>query len=364
MISVIVPVYEEEKYLGYCLDSIINQTYRDIEIILVDDASRDGSVEIIKEYMHKDSRIRCFFNEENKGAGPTRNVGIDNARGDYIAFVDCDDWIDKDYLKVMAREIAADPNLDLVVVGAFTYDGKLFKKLVQSNKLYESGKAYAMDMLSGKVANGGGNLSKLYSRRVIDKVRYRNYRCAQDGLFSRECLIYLTRVKTIDFCGYYYRIYQEVRHETRAAKTPEFYEKQIECSALTVKAAFAALQEFNINDKICREYVQRFKWTEFEILYKRILFDVYIKMSIKRKINCIKKLLRNFAPPKMLYYVEVTNKGLLQRAFNKKSFGLFYVWMLYQPNSLRYILYANIFPQNTNRGKAIRKVYYSIKGRE
>lgn len=361
MISVIVPVYEEEKYLGYCLDSLLNQTYKNIEIIIVDDASKDGSINIINDYAKKDSRIKCFFNEENMGAGPTRNIGISNAKGEYITFVDCDDWIDKDYLNTMYHEIEMDPDIDLIVVGSYTYDGKSYKKTSLEEKLYKTGKAYVTDMMKGEVPNSGGNHSKLYSKRVVDNVRYRSYRCAQDGLFSRECLMYINKAKTVAYSGYYYRTYQEIRHETRAAKTPEFYEKQVECSALTVQAAEKALKKFHINNEECKEYVRKFKWTEFEILYRRILFDVYIKMSVKRKISCIKMLLYRFSPPNMLAYVDVKNKGLLQQAFRKNSFGLFYLWMLRQPNSFQYILYANLFPKNTYRGKVVRNIYNFLK---
>jgi Glycosyltransferases involved in cell wall biogenesis len=361
MISVIVPVYEEEKYLGYCLDSIIGQTYGDIEIIIVDDASKDNSCDIIREYAKKDKRIRCFFNKANLGAGPTRNVGIENAKGDYIAFIDCDDWVDKDYLEIMFREVQKEPKLDLVLVGSTVYDGNRYIKRIVKDKLYESGRDYAKDMLMGKVPTGGGNLSKLYSRRVTQNVRYKNFRCAQDGLFSRECLIHLNKVKTIDYCGYYYRTYQEIRHETRAAKTPNFYEKQIECAALTISAVENTLKHFKLDDNACITYVQTFKWTEFKILYERIFFDVYISMSFHRRINCMKQLLNNFYPPQMIDYVDIKKKKMLKRAFDKNSFLVFYVWMLFQPNSLKNIFFANIFPRNSHRGAFVRKVYTTIK---
>ena len=92
-LSIVVPVYNGEKYLAKCLDTIINQTYKNIEIIVVDDGSTDGSKEIINSYMEIDSRIIAFFNE-NKGVSSARNLGIKNSSGDYITFVDSDDWLD------------------------------------------------------------------------------------------------------------------------------------------------------------------------------------------------------------------------------------------------------------------------------
>ena len=99
-VSVIIPVYNVEKYLEECLNSVINQTLRDIEIICVDDCSTDKSFNILKEYEKKDSRVRLFKNERNTG-GPSvgRNLGIDSALGKYIYFIDADDYISNDYIE-------------------------------------------------------------------------------------------------------------------------------------------------------------------------------------------------------------------------------------------------------------------------
>ena len=106
MISVIVPVYKVEPYLRQCIDSIINQTCRDLEIILVDDASPDQCGAICDEYAAKDSRIRVFHLPENKGLSAARNIGLDNAKGDYIGFVDSDDWIEPDMYEVLLKQVS------------------------------------------------------------------------------------------------------------------------------------------------------------------------------------------------------------------------------------------------------------------
>jgi glycosyltransferase involved in cell wall biosynthesis len=92
-ISIIVPVYNVEKYLRRCLDSIINQTLQDIEIIVVNDCSPDNSQTIIDEYALKDTRIKCILHKENLGLGGARNTGIQAAKGEYIGFIDSDDWV-------------------------------------------------------------------------------------------------------------------------------------------------------------------------------------------------------------------------------------------------------------------------------
>ena len=100
MISVIVPVYNVEPYLRKCLDSILAQTYRNLEILVIDDGSTDGSGRICDEYAGRDERIKVFHTE-NHGLSCARNLGLDNANGEWIGFVDSDDWIEPDMYEVL-----------------------------------------------------------------------------------------------------------------------------------------------------------------------------------------------------------------------------------------------------------------------
>ena len=104
MISVIVPVYKVEPYLRQCVDSILGQTYRDIEVLLIDDGSPDRCGEICEEYAGKDARVRVFHTENN-GLSSARNLGLREAKGEYIGFVDSDDWIDPDMYEILLRRI-------------------------------------------------------------------------------------------------------------------------------------------------------------------------------------------------------------------------------------------------------------------
>lgn len=126
--SVVVPVYNTEKYLSKCLDSIINQTLNDIEIICVNDGSTDNSLKILKEYSNKDSRIK-IINQKNLGPGSARNKGIDNAQGEYISFVDSDDWVELNFLE-KTYNICKKNNLDLLIFASSTYNenNKTFDK--------------------------------------------------------------------------------------------------------------------------------------------------------------------------------------------------------------------------------------------
>ena len=98
LISIIVPVYKAEKHLSECIDSIISQTYENFELILIDDGSPDNSGKICDEYAEKDKRIRAIH-KENGGVSSARNTGLDNASGEYITFIDSDDFVDKQYLE-------------------------------------------------------------------------------------------------------------------------------------------------------------------------------------------------------------------------------------------------------------------------
>lgn len=111
-ISVIVPVYNAEKFLNQCIDSILTQDFSDFELLLIDDGSKDKSGKICDAYAQKDRRVKVFH-KENEGVSAARNLGIDNAKGEYIAFIDSDDYIDADYFSILMK----DDIFDLVVTG-------------------------------------------------------------------------------------------------------------------------------------------------------------------------------------------------------------------------------------------------------
>ena len=115
MISIVIPIYNSEKYLKECLDSVIAQTYKDLEIICVDDMSTDGSGEIIKEYAQNDKRI-VIIQGEHKGVMAARKMGVNKANGEYIGFVDSDDWIEPDMYECML-ERNQNVNADIISCG-------------------------------------------------------------------------------------------------------------------------------------------------------------------------------------------------------------------------------------------------------
>ena len=103
-VSIILPVYNVEPYLRQCLDSIINQTFKDFELIVVNDCSPDNSLQIVKEYQQKDSRIVLLNLPKNKGISNARNEGMKIAKAKYIVFIDSDDWVREDYVEVLSKK--------------------------------------------------------------------------------------------------------------------------------------------------------------------------------------------------------------------------------------------------------------------
>ncbi|MEY8676027.1 glycosyltransferase family 2 protein [Thomasclavelia cocleata] len=143
-ISVIVPVYNVEKYLGRCIESIIGQTYHNIEIILVDDGSTDDSLSICKEYAIKDDRIK-IIHKENAGVSSARNVGLKNTKGEFITFVDSDDYIKLTCFEKMINGIKNN-DVDMVVVGWEDEEGIL--GYINKNIDIDSKKIYMQDEIS------------------------------------------------------------------------------------------------------------------------------------------------------------------------------------------------------------------------
>ncbi len=125
MISVIVPVYKTEPYLRQCVDSILEQTYRDIEVLLIDDGSPDKCGEICDEYAEKDNRVRVFHTE-NRGISAARNLGLKEARGEYIGFVDSDDWIEPDMYETLLKRLQ-ESGADIAVCGVWYQSSSVSK---------------------------------------------------------------------------------------------------------------------------------------------------------------------------------------------------------------------------------------------
>ena len=197
MISVIVPVYNVEPYLGKCLNSIVNQTYRDIEIILVNDGSTDGSRRICEDYRSRDDRVN-LFNTENHGLSAARNLGIDHAHGEWLMFVDSDDWVEPEFCAHPCHA-AVDNNADLVIF-EFTYVGSGTSKINENNG--PKGIITAEDAID---YGHSAVWNKLYHRTLFDSVRYPEGRLFEDTAVTHRVVYRANRILMLDEHLYNYR---------------------------------------------------------------------------------------------------------------------------------------------------------------
>lgn len=193
-ISVIVPVYNAEKYLSRCVDSIIHQTFKELEIILVDDGSTDRSGEICDAYSKKDVRI-CVIHKENEGVSSARNIGLQLARGEYIGFVDSDDYIDPDmYMILVDRLISASADISICGISDL-YAGKNFVKDDAEEIVVNTDHLTALKMmLTGKniTASPCTKLFRATLRKGIEFSEGIHY--GEDALFFSHLILSAKRV--------------------------------------------------------------------------------------------------------------------------------------------------------------------------
>lgn len=183
LISIIVPIYNVEKYLNKCIDSIISQTYKNIEIILVDDGSPDNCGKICDEYAKKDNRIKVIH-KENGGVSSARNVGIENSNGEWIAFVDADDWIEKEYIFSLANK-AKDENADIALCTYNRVTGNIIEKINNFNKKNELNAEEYLIMALNPQTGFGYCWIKLFKKNIIKDTRFdRSLLVAEDALFN------------------------------------------------------------------------------------------------------------------------------------------------------------------------------------
>ncbi len=180
-VSVIVPVYNVEPYLRKCLDSVINQSLTDIEIICVDDASTDDSSAIVTEYAARDPRIKILRHRTNRGLGAARNSGMAIATGKYINFVDSDDWMERTALELMYAKME-DSQADLLITGVHNYatsQESSVTKLLQSMNNYYAKCALAEGLHAYDLSNPAspplrsGAVGKLYPKALLDHYQLR-----------------------------------------------------------------------------------------------------------------------------------------------------------------------------------------------
>lgn len=206
LISVIVPIYKVEAYLRQCLDTIVGQTYKNLEIILIDDGSPDKCPQICDEYAGKDNRIRVIH-QKNGGLSAARNAGLDIATGDYIAFVDSDDWVELNMYETLLANIT-NTNADIVTCGIY-YNFPNYE--VGSSVNDEVTVEYSNEAAIALIPDVNANIrfevwNKIFRRSLIAGLRFKEGQIYEDVFFDRHVFMRSKKIVRFNKNLYHYRV--------------------------------------------------------------------------------------------------------------------------------------------------------------
>lgn len=308
LISVIIPVYNSAKYISKCLNSVINQSFNNIEIICVDDASKDKSLSIINKYASKDSRIRVFSNETNMGAGYSRNFALDNAKGKYIYFLDSDDWLEKDGLSKLANALKQFGEVDIITfshysVNAVTHIKHKFPDVPQD--------------LTNRIINIfntpeciqylGVGMTKIIRKALLKEfnIKFKQSRCFED---VEHFLDLVPKARTIVFINDKILNYRIARQGSVVSKRDDYIEYLIYD---TLKA-----------DCITKEFPTKVRLELLKKMYKTLAYTALLAYgNFKISHSELKKIFKKYIDYKVLeesnmsYYVGMYNKIMYENEF-------------------------------------------------
>lgn len=314
LISVIVPVYNAEKYIHRCVDSIINQTYTNLEIILVDDGSPDNSGVICDEYAEKDDRI-VVIHKENKGVYTARNAGLDICTGEYIAFVDSDDYIESEMYEIMLSESLKD-NVDICVC-QWQYENQDGQRIIDLNKINNTiyGKKTSIEFaeyLYGSSYENGvvcAAWNKLYRKEIFETTRFYGRYIEDDRIhseiLSRDYSIFVLTDRLYIYC----------QNGDSLTNKPFREETLLFLDVLSERMKFFSANEkllYNTRKLYCNMYIEYYykaknaniKMTdikEFDKSLKALIGSGYVNVKF-----IIRMLLFRFSPK--IYYELLANR--------------------------------------------------------
>ncbi len=311
LISVIINVYNCEDYIGRCLDSVINQTYKNIEILIVNDGSTDNTLNIIKKY--KDKRIR-IINQDNMGLSKSRNVALDNAKGDYLYFVDADDYIELDAIEYLYNMIKKDKTKIATCNSIDIFDNKnIINKSVDNKSIISS-----VDLLKKVLLNDGRHgctWNKLTHKSVYKDIRFED-RIVNDVAVTYKMLLSVDKI-SYSTCAkyYYYRYPNSTIGKKSAARGIDLYNACVERYDY-INKIYPNMIENNIGLLIITMVVYNYDRKEIYDYFKKVeakkrynkLFSfgvIKYKMNIKNKVKLI---LFRISPKLLLFMIKVYMK--------------------------------------------------------
>lgn len=287
-ISIIIPVYNVEKYLARCLHSVLKQTLEDIEIILINDGSNDDSLKICNEFKNKDSRIKVI-NKLNEGVSVARNVGIEEARGKYILFIDSDDWVDEKICEVLYENIERyNSDLSMCNIVLEENDKKINVKMNIDNYYLNKNQIkyeVILPLIENEQYNGyheeasfRGPVARLFKHDILinNNVRFKkDLSIGEDFIFNIEYMKYIETLTISEEYMYHYRKYSESTMRKYNEKCWEIYK------VLLINLENYLYENFNNND-----YIERLN----NLKMKYMLISIINEFRNGNKKNIIKKI--------------------------------------------------------------------------
>ena len=289
LISVIIPIYNVEEYLPRCLDSVINQTYANIEILLVNDGSPDNSGEICDEYSLKDKRIKVFH-IPNGGVGKARQLGVEKSSGEYIVFVDPDDWLPLDSIEVLYKEMTDDVD---IVIGGYTKVGMLGNKDCLYAYDLLSTEQYVNTTLRCKI--NPSPWARLFRKSLLKHTTFPPFKMGQDMLMNFELSIHVRNVRFVNKSVYFY--FERDNSSLKRNKSTFEYEKSL------AYFTYDLFEKNNLSDK----YIDSLIAFSFKRIYKRV-FDYEENLNVNDE--WCKKIRHYTLKKKTSYWQKVLRVGL------------------------------------------------------
>jgi glycosyltransferase involved in cell wall biosynthesis len=290
-VSVIIPVYNAEKYIQECIQSLLNQKIKECEFIFIDDGSTDKSREIIETYKNKDNRI-ILVSQENKGVSVARNQGLRIAIGEYIGFVDADDYVDDDMFLVL-YEAARQENFDVIICNIESeMNGKKFKTTYPFPLNQRLTGDYIENELIPyffRMDNLNSVVNKIYKNKIIKEKGLEfpiGVALGEDGLFNMHFFSHTKVAKYINYNGYHYR---EVKGSaTRNIASKDYFKRALDVYHMKFPA--------KITEKIPSEKIKILKSTKFinsVISYIHLYLEPSKEVSFKKRYQFVKNMIHN-----------------------------------------------------------------------
>lgn len=321
LVSIVVPTYNCEKYIENCIESIVIQSYKNIEVIIIDDGSIDNTYEIIKKYITKDKRIK-YFTQENSGPSVARNKGIEKSNGEYLIFVDSDDIIEKIYVEKLLNRIKSN-SFDIACCG---YIDKSKYGVVKLNDFWINKDILNKQEFLECVCNGVGGVlwSKIFRKDIIIENNIRmnpKIFMSEDLIFILEYCKYINKVGVINEYLYHYN---RLNDSSISSNIDINY---LENYILLINKISELLTELKFNfDKINKIKVLKVQ----DLINKVLISETYKYLKLKDKkrfISNLKLILENDFIEK--YKNQISNNNILDRISNKLIINRKYIILLY-----------------------------------